>query len=106
MIKNKLTVLIIIIFSLQLYACQSAKEAIEGKKRSEQNDEFLVEKKNPLAMPPDYETLPAPGGKEVAPETFSDNEELKELLNIEDKDTSDDNSNSTDLETSIIEKSQ
>ena len=81
MIKNKLNILIIILFSVLLYACESAKNAIEGKKRSEQSDEFLVEKKNPLAMPPDFAKLPTPGNQEVSPETFSDNNELKDLLN-------------------------
>ena len=106
MIKNKLNILIIIFFSFFLYSCQTAKEALGGKKRSEQGDEFLVQKKNPLAMPPDYDKLPTPGSQEVAPETYSDNEELKELLNIEGNNSSDDDSNSTDLESSIIEKIQ
>ena len=108
MIKNKLTILIIILFSILLYACESAKNAIEGKKRSEQSDEFLVEKKNPLAMPPDFDKLPTPGNQEVSPETFSDNNELKVLLNIEDCDTSVSNNsdNSSDIESSILEKIQ
>ena len=108
MIKNKLTILIIILFSILLYACESAKNAIEGKKRSEQSDEFLVEKKNPLAMPPDFEKFPTPGNQEVSPETFSDNNELKVLLNIEDCDISVSNNsdNSSDIESSIIKKIQ
>ena len=115
--KNKLTILIIIFFSSILYACGSAKDLIEGKKRSEQSDEFLVEKKNPLAMPPDYEKLPTPGNQEVSPETFSDNNELKDLLNIKDCDTSvniedcdtsvsNNIDNSSNIESSIIEKIQ
>ena len=48
MIKNKLTILIIIFFSILLYSCQTAKDALEGKKRSEQGDEFLVEKKKSI----------------------------------------------------------
>ena len=47
MIKNKLTFIVILLFSLSLYACESVKNAVEGKKRSEQSDEFLVQKKNP-----------------------------------------------------------
>jgi len=106
MIKNKLTILIIIFFSILLYSCQSAKEALEGKKRSEQSDEFLVEKKNPLAMPPDYEKLPTPGNQEVSPETFSDNDEVKDLLNVQDSNEIDSNndSNTADIESFIIEK--
>ena len=117
MIKNKLTILIIIFFSILLCSCQSAKEAFEGKKRSEQSDEFLVEKKNPLAMPPDFEKLPTPGNQEVSPETFSENNELKDLLNIEDCDTSvniedcdtsvsNNSDNPSDIESYIIEKIQ
>ena len=117
MIKNKLNILIIILFSVLLYACESAKNAIEGKKRSEQSDEFLVEKKNPLAMPPDYEKLPTPGNQTVSPETFSDNNELKDLFNIKDCDTSaniddcdtsvsNNSDNSSDIESSIIKKIQ
>ena len=107
MIKNKLNILIIIFISIFFYSCQSAKEALGGKKRSEQSDEFLVQKKNPLAMPPDYEKLPTPGNEKVSPETFSKNNEIKDLLNIEDSDSSDkDNDNSADIESSIIEKIQ
>jgi len=107
MIKNKLNILIIIFFSFFLYSCQTAKEALTGKKRSEQGDEFLVEKKNPLAMPPDFEKLPTPGSEKVLPETFSDNSEVKELLNINDNDVSANNADSTaDIESSIIEKIQ
>ncbi len=108
MIKTKLTLILIILFSFSLYACQSVNEAIGAKKRSEQSDEFLVQKKNPLAMPPDYEKLPVPGNKEVSPETFSDDNEVKNLLNIQEGDISgsNNNDNSSDLESSIIEKIQ
>ena len=108
MIKNKLTILIIIFFSILLYSCQTAKDALEGKKRSEQGDEFLVEKKNPLAMPPDFEKLPTPGNKEVLSETFSDNKEVKNLLNIQDSDSTESNNGASpvDIESSIIEKIQ
>ena len=106
MIKNKLNILIIIFFSFFLYSCQTAKEALGGKKRSEQGDEFLVEKKNPLAMPPDYEKLPTPGNEKVSPETFSENNDVKDLLNIEESDSSEDDDNSEDIESSIIKKIQ
>ena len=86
----------------------NSKRSSWRKKRSEQNDEFLVQKKNPLAMPPDYEKLPVPGNKEVSPETFNDDNEVKNLLNIKEDDTSgsNNNDNSSDLESSIIEKIQ
>tara|TARA_B100001540_G_scaffold293641_1_gene292930 strand:+ start:430 stop:759 length:330 start_codon:yes stop_codon:yes gene_type:complete len=109
MIKSKLTTIIIILFSLSVYSCESVKNAVEGKKRSEQSDEFLVQKKNPLAMPPDYDELPTPGNQEVSPETFTEDNDVKGLLNIKEENSSNlnnDDDNSSDLESSIIEKIQ
>ena len=33
------------------------------KPKKSSSDEFLVEKKSPLVMPPDYNNLPVPGQK-------------------------------------------
>ena len=41
-------------------------------KKKTSGDEFLVEKKNPLVLPPDYGKLPLPGGRE------NDEQELEE----------------------------
>ena len=58
-------------------------------------------------MPPDYETLPTPGNEEVSPETFSENKELKDLLNIKDSNVGTNNGTSSgNIESSIIEKIQ
>ena len=107
MIKNKLNILLIIFCSIILYSCQSTRGALEGKKRSDQSDEFLVQKKNPLAMPPDYEKLPTPGNQEISTKTLSEDNEVKDLLNIEESDSiiADDDS-SGNIESSIIEKIQ
>ena len=51
----------LLFFLLFLYSCGSVGEALQGKKRSDQGDEFLIDKKNPLAMPPDFDKLPKPG---------------------------------------------
>ena len=51
----------IIILSLLLYSCGTGiKDALQGKKRSENSDEFLIKKKNPLILPPNYGVLPVP----------------------------------------------
>ena len=99
---------LITVLSILLYSCQGAQDVIQGKKRSDTNEEFLVEKKNPLMMPPDYDELPAPGNQEVSPETFSGNNEVKDLLNIQEANTPGANKDdgSSDLESSIIEKIQ
>ena len=46
-----LSFLILICFFLT--SCQSIKDGLSGRK-SENSDEFLVQKKNPLVMPPDF----------------------------------------------------
>ena len=105
--KNNLTILIAILFSLFLYSCGSVGEALQGKKRSKQSDEFLVEKKNPLEMPPDMNELPTPGNQEIS-ETKSDNNEIKSLLKIQNENNQDNenSNNSSDIESSILKKIQ
>ena len=48
--------LIASVFLLQ--SCQGVKEALEGNRKSSSGDEFLVEKRNPLSLPPNFEDLP------------------------------------------------
>ena len=50
----------ILLLSLFLAGCQSVKEGLSMKKKSNDADEFLIEKKSPLILPPDYNTLPVP----------------------------------------------
>lgn len=50
---------IIILVSIFLTSCQSIKDGLSGRK-SENSDEFLVQKKNPLVMPPEFMKLPKP----------------------------------------------
>ena len=49
----------LIIFVLFLSGCQGIKESLTNKKKNNSN-EFLVEKKDPLVLPPDFEKLPKP----------------------------------------------
>tara|TARA_Y100000590_G_scaffold426417_1_gene535483 strand:+ start:1624 stop:1941 length:318 start_codon:yes stop_codon:yes gene_type:complete len=101
---KKITQLILI--ALLLHSCQGAKDALQGKKRSESSDEFLIEKKNPLTMPPDIEELPLPLEEEN--QNKQEDNEIKELLTKDDKSESN-NSNSnenTSLEKTILEKIQ
>ena len=62
------------LFLIILNSCSG----ITGSKK-ENNDEFLVQKKSPLLMPPDYNELPNPK-LEPNPETSKVNSEIKELL--------------------------
>ena len=51
-------VLIFLTFII-LNACESAKEGFTLQKQN-RADEFLVKKKNPLVLPPDFKKLPEP----------------------------------------------
>ena len=67
-----------------LYSCGSVGDALQGKKRSDQADEFLIDKKNPLVMPPDFDKFPTPGEAN--------------------KNSTKDNGESTSIESSILKK--
>ena len=62
------------LFLLILNSCSG----ITGSKK-ENNDEFLVQKKSPLLMPPNYNELPNPK-LESNTETFEKNNDIKELI--------------------------
>lgn len=107
MIKKKLNILTIIIITIFLYSCQSAKDAFQSKKRSDQSDEFLVQKKNPLVMPPDFEKLPTPGNQEFYKEEITDSSDIKDLLKIKENNNQENNSDQlTDIERTILKKIQ
>ena len=59
--KSKYLFLICVFFLLS--ACQTVKDGLAGNK-NENSDEFLIEKKNPLEMPPDFGELPKPKQKD------------------------------------------
>ena len=59
--------------------CQSLKDGLQGKKKSNNAQEFLIEKKNPLVLPPDFDKLPLPKSKSEKDD--SKNEfDLKDIL--------------------------
>ena len=105
MIK-KIDILIVIFLTFFLYSCQGAKDALQSKKRSDQSDEFLVQKKNPLTMPPDFEKLPIPGENEISQEEAQNSSEIKDLLDLNENDAESNPDQSTSIEDSILKKIQ
>ena len=90
-----------------MYSCGSVGEALQGKKRSDQGDEFLIDKKNPLTMPPDFNKLPKPGEASVKSTKAieSDQSNLESLLmNSEIEEDTSFSEQSTSLESSILKK--
>ena len=94
-------------FLLFLYSCGSVGEALQGKKRSDQGDEFLIDKKNPLAMPPDFDKLPKPGEANLksTKDIESDQSNIENLLKKSDiEEDASSSEQSTSIESSILKK--
>ena len=72
MLKKKTIFFLTLTFLVTSWAgsWDSVKRGLTGQKQKS-TDEFLVEKKNPLILPPDYESLPTPGEQRAAKERIS-----------------------------------
>ena len=78
MMKNKIKLLLLLL--ILLTSCQALKDGLTGKKR-DNSDEFLVEKKNPLELPPDFNQLPVPKkDKENINQSEKIDEEIEDLF--------------------------
>ena len=105
----KKTNLIITIFLTLLFlnACSTISEGLGGSKKKG-NDEFLVEKKAPLVLPPSFGELPEPG-KKTDENVLSTKEDTSSIGGIINESSSSDISNENNdlnnsIEKSIIEK--
>ena len=90
MSKYKITILITFLFFLS--GCGVVKEGFKSPKQKT-SDEFLVEKKSPLVMPPEFNELPVPNSSnkktkknEDTIENLISNSETKTDNNIKDSD--------------------
>ena len=85
MSKKKIALFMLMLFLLEACAgtWDSVKRGLTGQK-GKSGDEFLVQKKDPLILPPDFESLPTPSDREEVMEEMSSFEKtLKELSEIE-----------------------
>ena len=101
MIKLKLIIyfLILLIFA----SCGTIKEGFSNQKK-DNTDEFLVKKKSPLVMPPNYDELPLPSTKD-----YQVNENESKVKKLITNNTETNNSNSkvsseTDLKNIVLDK--
>ena len=60
-------------------SCANVKDALQGKK-TENSDEFLIKKKNPLILPPDFDDLPEPKDEKTSAE--EDDVNIEEIIGI------------------------
>ena len=66
---------IAISIAIILSSCGTIKDGFSNQKKNN-SDEFLVEKKSPLVMPPDYNELPIPNEEKTEKET----KDIKSLI--------------------------
>ena len=71
---KKFTLFCLLLF---LSGCGTLKEGFSNQKKNS-SDEFLVEKKSPLIMPPNYNELPVP--KTDQNKNTADESEVKDLI--------------------------
>jgi len=98
--------ILIFFASILLGNCSTLKEGFANNKKKS-TDEFLVEKKQPLVMPPNFEKLPLP---DVALDGIKENEEkissLEKVLKGSNKTTeiSENNTQTNSIESLILKE--
>ena len=103
---NKILIIFIFANIFFLNSCESIKNAVTGKKKPP-GDEFLVEKKNPLVLPPEFGELPVPLKEERIEQEEESDEEIEKLIgkiSIEENSNDDLENLSDSLEQSILEQ--
>ena len=89
----------IVFFTFQ--SCQTVKEGFTSQKKKS-TDEFLVEKKTPLVMPPEFNELPGPKSSDNIVENETENN-IENLISNNDTPENSEIQNEN-FENSIIEK--
>ena len=90
--------------ALLITSCQSVKNALTGVKQ-ENSDEFLVQKKNPLVLPPDFTDLPQPFEESSQVTEIQIEEDIEKLLGMESSSENTDNTtNSSSIESFVLKK--
>ena len=99
---KKIKSLLLSIMMLSIFqSCQTVKEGFTSQKKKS-TDEFLVEKKSPLVMPPEFNELPVPKSSN----NIAENESENNIENLISNNNSPENSKiqNGNFENSIIEK--
>ena len=100
MYKKIINLLVIIFFITSCSSMDSVRRGLTGEK-AKTTDEFFIQKKDPLILPPDYENLPTPDEGGVVLNEEISNFEISLGESIEDN-----SSTSSTVEKSILKKIQ
>ena len=88
---------------LILSSCGSLSDVskVLRNEKAKTTDEFLVKKREPLTLPPDYKELPEPGT--IKQNKKQENDNIKKIFKIE-KEKSTNNKSTKSVEKSILDK--
>ena len=99
---NKIRQLIFVSIILFLCSCSSVKNGFSNQKKNS-TDEFLIEKKTSLVIPPNYSELPKPELEKI--DEDSKENKIKDLISSDEKiDTIIVKENGQNLEDSLLKK--
>ena len=105
--KKTKSILAIFLISLILNACGSVAEGLSGSKKKG-SEEFLVEKKAPLVLPPSYGELPKPGTQAYESDALTEESasDIEEMINANSSTNTSNEKNdfNNPIEKSIIDK--
>ena len=100
---KKINILLVLLISILIFnSCTTVKEGFTNKKKKS-TDEFLVEKKSPLVMPPEFNELPIPDNNQKS-ENNEETDIKKLITNNENSSTENISNQNTNFENSILEK--
>ena len=93
----------LLIISFLLASCGSLKDAgkVLRNEKIKSTDEFLVKKRNPLVLPPNFEEIPEPGS--ISKKNENEDEKIKKIIKAP-KTNSSLKSKSSSLEESILNR--
>lgn len=96
-IKKKTSYFLLISF-IFLFSCGGFKEVgkVLRNEKTNSTDEFLVKKRDPLILPPDYGVIPEPNSKKTESNLENENKVKKILKKVEDKKSTDKSVSSTE----------
>ena len=99
---NKIFLLFVFVILIFLQNCESAKRGLGGGK-IKSSDEFLVEKKDPLVLPPNFGKLPMPSN--INTDTTNNNLEIEKIIKTQKNiSNTEGKSSNSSLEESILKK--
>ena len=103
MIKNNKFSILLILSTILLSNCGSVQRAFDPQNKNT-SEEFLVEKKSPLSMPPSFEELPIPSNQKIDKENQTNN--IESLITEKNNDTEklENVESDKDFEQSILDK--